>query len=251
MVKKLVDAIKNLVIGLFTTGKHLGRHAVTLQYPKEKWQEMPERSRGIVVLLSDKETGKLNCTVCMLCQRACPTAAIRIEFEKVEKKRVLKDFIVDNTICCFCGLCEDTCNFAAIKMAPKYEFSTLSKEDLIWHRDKLQEMGRDVPYEKPVRKKKAVAKKPAEKTAGTAAKPKTTTGDETGKEKPKAQNGQTEAEKAKNETGRTETPKPDKVEPSKPEKPEPGGDDNKNKKDDSQATTESGESEKDSRKESK
>jgi NADH-quinone oxidoreductase subunit I len=167
-VKKLVDAIKNLVIGLFTTGKHLGRHAVTLQYPREKW-EMPERSRGIVVLLSDQETGQLNCTVCMLCERACPSSAIKIEFEKDEKnKRVLKDFIVDFTICCFCGLCEDACNFAAIKLAPKYEFSVLDKNELIWHTGKLQEMGRDVPYEKPVRKKAAEKKddsKPAAKKA--------------------------------------------------------------------------------------
>ncbi len=164
-MRKLVDAIKNLVIGLFTTGKHLGRHAVTLQYPDEKW-EMPERSRGIVVLLSDQETGELNCTTCLLCQRACPASAIKIEYEKGEKgKRFLKDFVIDFTLCCFCGLCEDTCNFAAIKMAPKYEFSTLNKEDLIWHTEKLQEMGRDVPYEKPVKKKKEVAK-PA--TAGDA-----------------------------------------------------------------------------------
>jgi len=167
-VRKLVDAIKNLVIGLFTTGKHLGRHAVTLQYPDQKW-EMPERSRGIVVLLSDKETGKLNCTTCLLCQRACPASAIKIDFEKGEKgKRFLKDFVIDFTLCCFCGLCEDSCNFAAIKMTGKYEFSTLNKADLIWHTDKLQEMGLDVPYEKPVKKKKVV-KKAAPKTDGKPA----------------------------------------------------------------------------------
>ncbi|UCD93933.1 MAG: NADH-quinone oxidoreductase subunit I [Candidatus Zixiibacteriota bacterium] len=170
-MRKLIDAIKNLVIGLFTTGKHLGRHAVTLQYPTQRW-EMPGRSRGIVVLLSDKETGELNCTVCMLCMRACPSAAINIEFEKNEKgKRILKDFTVDNTICCFCGLCQESFNFAAIKMAPKYEFSTLDKEGLIWHRDKLQEMGRDVPYEKPVRKKPAAkpGAKPSPKPAAAPA----------------------------------------------------------------------------------
>jgi NADH-quinone oxidoreductase subunit I len=155
LVKKLVDAIKNLVIGLFTTGKHLGRHAVTLQYPTQRW-EMPERSRGIVVLLSDKETGRLNCNACMLCARNCPSGAITVDFEKDEKnKRVLKEFVVDYNVCCFCGLCEDSCNFAAIKLAPKYEFSTLNRDDLVWHKDKLQEMGRDVPYEKPVRKKPA------------------------------------------------------------------------------------------------
>lgn len=130
---------------------------------------MPERSRGVVVLLSDTETGELNCTACMLCMRACPSAAIKIEQHRDEetKKRILDEFIVDNSICCFCGLCQDACNFAAIKLAPKYEFSTINKEDLIWKTDKLQEMGRDVPYEKPKKKApvKPAAQKPVEKPA--------------------------------------------------------------------------------------
>lgn len=167
-MKKLIDAIKNLVVGLLTTGKHLGRHAITIQYPTEKW-EMPERSRGIVVLLSDKETGELNCTTCLLCQRACPSAAIKIVYDKDEKgKRILKDFIVDHGFCCFCGLCEEACNFSAIKLATKYEFSTFEKEDLVWHTGKLQEIGLDVPYEKIERKKpeaKSAVAKPAPKPA--------------------------------------------------------------------------------------
>lgn len=151
----LVKDIKNLVIGLFTTGKHLGRHAITLQYPTQKWP-MPERSRGIVVLLSDKETGELNCTTCLLCMKACPTAAIQIHYDKGDKgRRILKDFVIDFGLCCFCGLCEEACNFTAIKMDTKYEFSTENKNDLVWHTAKLQEMGRHTPYE-PLPKKKPV-----------------------------------------------------------------------------------------------
>ncbi len=171
MVKKVIEGLYNLLLGIRTTSKHLGRHAVTLQYPTERWP-MPERSRGVVVLLSDTETGELNCTVCMLCMRACPSAAIKIEQHRDEetKKRILDEFIVDNSICCFCGLCQDACNFAAIKLAPKYEFSTINKKDLIWKKDKLQEMGRDVPYEKPKKKApaKPVEKKPVDKPATTS-----------------------------------------------------------------------------------
>ncbi|HUV30737.1 MAG TPA: NADH-quinone oxidoreductase subunit I [Acidobacteriota bacterium] len=154
---KLLKDIKNLVRGLGITGKHLGRHAITIQYPEEKWT-MPERSRGIVVLLSDKETGELNCTSCMLCMRACPTGAIRIDAPRGEdKKRRLISFVVDNGICCFCGLCEEACNFCAIKMATKYEFSTVNKDDLVWDMRKLQEMGRDVDYVDTRKKKPARA----------------------------------------------------------------------------------------------
>jgi NADH-quinone oxidoreductase chain I len=149
---------KELVKGMFITGKHLGRHAITIQYPEQKWT-MPERSRGVVVLLSDKETGELNCTACMLCMRACPTAAITIDAPRGEdKKRTLVKFEVNNGLCCFCGLCEEACNFCAIKMAPiYYEMSTLNKADLIWQKEKLQEMGRPVAYEDTRKKKPAKA----------------------------------------------------------------------------------------------
>jgi len=161
-MKALLKGLKELIFGMGITSKHLGRHAITIQYPEERWP-MPERSRGIVVLLSDKETGELNCTSCMLCMRACPTAAISIDAPRGEdKKRVLKVFRVDHGLCCFCGLCEEACNFSAIKMATKYEFSTENKEDLVWDKDKLQEIGRDVPYV-DTRKKKKAAAKPAEK----------------------------------------------------------------------------------------
>ena len=163
MIKGLLELIR----GMGITGKHLGRRAITLQYPEEKWT-MPERSRGVVVLLSDKETGELNCTACELCQKACPTAAIRIDAPRGEdKKKHLKSFVVDNTLCCFCGLCEDACNFCAIKMASiYYEMATYDKSELVWDKDKLQEMGRKIDYV-DTRKKKPV--KPADKPAGKPA----------------------------------------------------------------------------------
>jgi len=162
-VKDIVDGIYNLLLGLKVTAERLPEKAVTLQYPDEK-HPMPERSRGVVVLLSDKETGELNCTACMLCQKACPTAAITIEREKNEQKRWYpKSFTIDNTICCFCGLCEDACNFVAIKMTGKYEMSVYDQGELVYDMKKLQELGRDVEYTpKP---KKKPAPKPAPKTA--------------------------------------------------------------------------------------
>jgi len=156
--------LKELIRGMGITGKHLGRHAVTIQYPEEKWT-MPERSRGVVVLLSDKKTGELNCTGCGLCEKACPTAAIDMDAPRGEdKKRVLKKFVVDNALCCFCGLCVEACNFCAIEMDTRYEMSVLDKKELIWDMQKLQEMGKDVDYVDTRKKKKTkVAKKPVDK----------------------------------------------------------------------------------------
>lgn len=169
--------IKHLFIGMRITSKHLGRHAITIQYPEEKWT-MPERSRGIVVLLSDKVTGELNCTACMLCAKACPTGAIIIDAPRDEnKKRQLKGFIVDHGLCCFCGLCEEACNFSALKMATKYEFSSTTKEELVWDVNKLQAIGRDVDYIDTRKKKVAPVAKvtpvtpPTNSTEATAVAP--------------------------------------------------------------------------------
>lgn len=164
-VKDFFSGIYNLVVGLGVTGKHLGRHAITLQYPKERWP-MPERSRGVVVLLTNLETGKLNCTACMLCMKACPSAAIKIEREKNENKRwEASVFNIDNTTCCFCGLCEEACNFDAIKLTGKYEMSVYDQDILQYDMAHLTELGIDVKYTPRPKKKPPVKKKVAPKPA--------------------------------------------------------------------------------------
>jgi NADH-quinone oxidoreductase chain I len=166
----LVDTFKgfwNLILGLKTTGKYLPTRAVTLQYPDERWP-MPERSRGVVVLLSDPETGELNCNACLVCMKQCPVHAIDVEQIKdpETKKRYPGKFTIDNTICCFCGICEEVCNFDAIKLTGKYEFSVFNKADLIYNKEKLQELGRDVKYT-PKKKAKAEAGESDSKEAKT------------------------------------------------------------------------------------
>jgi NADH-quinone oxidoreductase subunit I len=187
---KLFSGIYNLVLGLKTTLKYLPGRSITIQYPKEK-MEMFERSRGMVVLLSDQETGKLNCTACMLCAKTCPVAAITIEREQdpETKKRYPTKFEIDSLVCCYCGMCEDVCNFDAIKLAPKYEFATTDKASLIHDMARLQELGLDVKY--TPKKKRVAAKKPAPKPAAlkTEAKDSDTAADtkaETAKPEPPA-----------------------------------------------------------------
>ena len=171
-IKDTVKGFWNLLVGLKTTGKYLPKKSVTLQYPDERWP-MPERSRGVVVLLSDPETGKLNCNACQVCMKQCPVNAIYVEQIKdpETKKRYPGEFKIDNTICCFCGICEEVCNFDAIKLTGKYEFSVFDKQELIYDKDKLQEIGRDVKYTPKKKKKREAGKqeKPADSSEDTAA----------------------------------------------------------------------------------
>jgi NADH-quinone oxidoreductase subunit I len=183
-VRRVWSGVYNLILGLVTVFKHLGHRAITLQYPDER-MEMFERSRGVVVLLSDPDTGKLNCTACMACARVCPVHAIDLERSQEPdpetKKRYPVKFVIDNTICAFCGLCEEACNFDAIKLTGKYEFSVYDRSTLFYNRDLLQEIGRDVPYEK---KRKPVPKA-APKADSTSPKP---------EESPKEPPGEEESE---------------------------------------------------------
>jgi NADH-quinone oxidoreductase subunit I len=144
LIKKTYSGIYNLILGLVVTVKHMGKHAVTLQYPKEKWT-MPERSRGCVVLTTDPETNQLKCIACGLCYRICPNNAIRFKDTKNEAgKRVAEVFDVDTGLCIYCGLCEETCPVKgkAIKLVPRYEFSVYDKTELLYNKEKLAEIGK-------------------------------------------------------------------------------------------------------------
>lgn len=146
IIKITADGVYNLILGMWTTVKYLFSHAITLQYPKERWP-MPERSRGVVALTTDPESSKLKCIACAMCVRTCPTAAINMvpeTDEKGKKQRYPKVFEVDQGICIFCGLCQEVCPVKekAIKFVNQYEFSTYTKQELIYNMEKLAQIGK-------------------------------------------------------------------------------------------------------------
>ena len=138
----LKDLIKKatffeILQGMAVTGKYAATKKVTIEYPKEKQEPFP-RYRGMQALLSDPETGELNCDACHLCETMCPSKCITVESsEGADGTKSLDDFTIDMARCIFCGFCEEVCPRAAIVMTPVYELSTFDKRDFFLTKEKL------------------------------------------------------------------------------------------------------------------
>lgn len=72
--------------GLKITIKHFFSSKLTRMYPFEK-RQLPERSRGLIQLVVEKETGQFKCEACLLCEKVCPPRAISIEYSKRDPHR--------------------------------------------------------------------------------------------------------------------------------------------------------------------
>jgi len=134
--------IYSIVKGHIVTFVNLFRKKVTLQYPEMRW-ELPEGYRGLPTLPVDPETGQDACIGCGACTRACPTELITVEAHMDEgtKKRVVDSFTMNIGLCMFCGLCVEVCPVGALAMSGNYELAAFSREDLIYDRAKLNELG--------------------------------------------------------------------------------------------------------------
>ena len=73
--------MNGMIKGMLRTLEHFVRpRPVTRKYPYEK-RELPERSRGLIALLLEPETGIFKCESCLMCEKACPPRAISISYK--------------------------------------------------------------------------------------------------------------------------------------------------------------------------
>ncbi len=115
--------------GLAVTLRNSARPRVTENYPARRTHIT--HWRGRLTHLRDEE-GRLKCTACLACQKACPSFAIpSIEGDdKKGRERRAKTYVWDAGRCLFCHYCVEACPFGAIELSNEYSVVSTTRDGL-------------------------------------------------------------------------------------------------------------------------
>ncbi len=150
--------LKEFVSAFFLAMRYFFKPKPTVNYPYEKGYLSP-RFRGEHALRR-YPNGEERCIACKLCEAICPAQAIVIEAgpRGNDGTRRTTRYDIDMTKCIFCGFCQEACPVEAIVEGPNFEFSTETREELFYDKQKLLDNGarwereiarnivRDAPY---------------------------------------------------------------------------------------------------------
>ena len=132
--------LSELVSGMALTLSYFFKPKATINYPYEKTPLSP-RFKGEHALRR-YANGEERCIACKLCEAVCPAQAITIEAEPREDgSRRTTRYDIDMVKCIYCGMCEEACPVDAIVEGPNMEFSTETRAELLYDKDKLLSNG--------------------------------------------------------------------------------------------------------------
>ena len=141
--------------GLGTTFRHLmgsvggsrRRDNKAMEYPEQRREDFPVEEGGLfkdnfrgVHRLNRDEEGRVRCVACFMCATACPAHCIHIEGKESpwdDREKYPVKFDLDELRCIFCGMCEEACPVDAIELTHTYDIVGLSRQEMIFDKEKL------------------------------------------------------------------------------------------------------------------
>lgn len=145
--------IPEIVKGFGITLRHLatswnkGKTTRALEYPEERREHLPVEKGGLfkdnfrgVHRLNRDAAGRVKCVACMMCPTICPANCIHIEAADSpwdDREKYPKKFEIDELRCIYCGMCEEACPVDAIELTPEYDITGLSRQEMVFDKEKL------------------------------------------------------------------------------------------------------------------
>ena len=140
MLADVITGGASLLTGLRVTLKCWMEPKITVQYPFREKLSYSSRYRGKMLHLRDQESGRLRCTACQACAKACPASVITVVGdEKKGKERRAKSYQWNQPRCMFCNLCVEACPFDAIILSNETDKPAYSRAELVWELERLLE----------------------------------------------------------------------------------------------------------------
>lgn len=137
--------------GMATTLRHLFGKKITVQYPEQKRNIRVDNHRGTHRLNRD-EQDRVACVACFMCETACPANCIHIEGAEApwdDREKYPIKFDIDELRCIYCGMCEEACPVDAIELTPEYDLIGLSRQEMVFDKEKLLQVFDRTKNEKP------------------------------------------------------------------------------------------------------
>ena len=134
--------VPQILEGMSVTLRHMFARKATLQYPEQKRVQRVENYRGVHRLNRD-EQGRVACVACFMCETICPAHCIHIEGAEApwpDREKYPIQFDIDELRCIYCGMCEEACPVDAIELTPIYDPVGLTREEMIYDKEKLLEV---------------------------------------------------------------------------------------------------------------
>jgi NADH-quinone oxidoreductase subunit I len=145
--------VPEILRGFGTTLRHFftsfgqGKTSRAMQYPEVRREHLSVEEGGLhapnfrgVHRLNRDEAGRVKCVACMMCPTICPANCIHItaaESPWDDREKYPAKFEIDELRCIFCGMCEEACPVDAIELTPEYDLVGLSRQEMIFDKEKL------------------------------------------------------------------------------------------------------------------